>query len=90
MRRYFCGFGDEPSSPPSQRLNVLATPEQIQAYRMRVLHRGLFFELRGMRLTRKAPSCYSIIKREFGLRGDKQSVYEQFTELLRQRGILRE
>ena len=54
----------------------------VDLYRMQTLARGLRMELRGMRLTRKAPTCYSIIKREYGLKGNKQKVLDQFLVLL--------
>jgi len=79
MRKCFCGFSDGPI--------VLDKPEQIQAYRLLVLRRGLGLEMRGLRLTR-GPTSYAIIKREFGLRGSKRSVFDQFTSILRQQGIL--
>ena len=54
----------------------------VDLYRMQTLARGLRMELRGMRLTRKVPTCYSIIKREYGLKGNKQRVLDQFLVLL--------
>ena len=58
-------------------MQVYDTPEAIEAYRQRVLLKGLEAELRGMKLSR-GRSCYSIIKEEFGLKGSKQKVYDQF------------
>ncbi len=53
--------------------------EAIDLYRMATLLNGLRFEMKtGMRLTAKAPTCYSIIKREYGFRGNRQKVLEQF------------
>ena len=46
-------------------------------YRQRVLLKGLKLELIGMKLSR-GRTCYSIIKQEYGLKGNKQSVYDQF------------
>jgi len=54
----------------------------VDLFRMQTLARGLRRELRGMRLTRKAPTCYSIIKREYGLKGGRQKVLDQFLVLL--------
>ena len=56
----------------------LTTPEEIHAYRMKVLLLGLRAEVKGMRLTSKAPSCYSQIKKEFGFKGNKEKVLDQF------------
>ena len=65
---------------------VLTGKEQIAGARLLTLRSGLSLELKGM--TRHGRSCYSIIKQEFGLHGNKQSVYDQFTGILRERGIL--
>lgn len=78
-----CGLGDHGVS------SMIALPDHVAAAALLVLRRGLGFEIRGMRMTSKGPTAYAIIKREFGLRGSKQSVFDQFTELLRQQGILR-
>jgi hypothetical protein len=60
---------------------ILDTPNQIQAFRQRTLLKGLQGELLGLKLSR-GRSCYSIIKEEFGLKGNKQKVYDQFKKLL--------
>lgn len=57
----------------------LNTPEEIHAYKMKVLLIGLRGEVRhGMKLTNKAPSCYSQVKKLFGYKGNKQKVLDQF------------
>ena len=52
----------------------------IDAFRARVLLRGLKLEMLGM--TRRGQSCYAIIKQEYGLKGSKQKVYEEFKKML--------
>ncbi len=47
-----------------------------------MLREGLEFELKGIRLTRKAPSCYSIVKSKLGFKGNKQSVYDQLIDYI--------
>ena len=47
---------------------VLDTPTQINAYRLLTIRQGLKAEIMCMRLTRKAPSCLSIVKKEFGIK----------------------
>ena len=64
------------------------TGEHIGAFRLLTIRQGLKAEARGMRLTRKAPSCLSIVKREFGLKGNLASVTAQFDDLLRANGII--
>jgi len=58
---------------------TLDTPEQINAFRMKTLLRGMKLERSGMKLTR-GPSCLSIVKREFGLKGNREKVIAQFKE----------
>ena len=51
------------------------TPEQIDAFRLRALRGALKLEILGMR--RGGRSVYSIVKEEFGFKGNKQKVLEQ-------------
>ena len=62
---------------------ILTEPTQIEAFRQRTLLKGLEAELMGMRICR-GRSCYSLIKEQFGLKGGKQKVYNQFKQLLTQ------
>ena len=62
-------------------MQVYDTPEAINAYRNQVLLRGLMAEVRGMQLCR-GRSCYAVIKEEFGLKGNKQKVLDQFKAIL--------
>lgn len=66
---------------------MVITGQQIDAFRAKVLLRGLKVEMKGIRLTR-GKSCYSIIKSEYGLKGSKQKVYDQFEKLLKDNGVL--
>jgi len=67
---------------------VLSTPEQINSLRAHMLRIGLESELKGFRLTNKAPSCYTIIKRELGFKGSKIKVYAQYILWMEQKGLL--
>lgn len=60
---------------------TVLTGSAIDDYRMRVLLSGLKLETKGMQISR-GRSCYSIIKQEFGLKGNKQRVLEQFTAIV--------
>lgn len=62
--------------------NVLVSKKILQ-YRERVLLSALQLEIAGMKKTGK--SCYQIIKEEYGLKGNRQSVYKQFKELVEQK-----
>ena len=60
----------------------------IARLRYKTLLLGLQSEIRGLRLTNKARTCYSIIKSEFGLKGNKQRVLEQYEKILSDKGVL--
>jgi uncharacterized protein (DUF1786 family) len=65
---------------------VLDTPTQIEAFRLRTLLKGLKLETMGMKMSRGA-SCYQIVKEDFGFKGSKEKVYEQFKQLLNKEGL---
>ena len=52
------------------------TGTDIDLFRMSVLEKALKLELLGMK--GRGRSAYSVIKSEFGLKGNRQSVYDQF------------
>lgn len=69
--------------------HAISTPAQINALRAHTIRIGLESEIRGgLRLTRKAPSCYSIVKRELGFKGNKVRVYAQYVLWMEQQGLL--
>jgi hypothetical protein len=49
---------------------------------MLTLRAGLRLEVKGLK--RSGRSFYSIIKKEFGLKGSRESVLEQFDSLIKQ------
>ena len=58
---------------------VYETEEEKHAYKMKWLLIGLRGEVKlGMKLTNKAPSSYSQVKKLFGYKGNKQKVLDQF------------
>ena len=59
---------------------MLTAQDDILDYRAKVLLSGLKLELLG--LSRRGPSCYKMVKAEYGLKGSKQKVYDQFKEML--------
>jgi len=50
-------------------------------YRLLTLRSALELEILGM--NRRGRSVYSIIKEEFGFKGNKQKVYDQIDELIK-------
>lgn len=68
---------------------ALTTPDQINAYRLLTIRQGLKAEMVGMRLTAKAPSCLSIVKREFGIKAKTAAdALPLFEARLREMGVL--
>lgn len=61
---------------------------EVEAYRLLALKGALKLECLGMKRSR-SPSAYAMVKREFGLKGTKEKVLELYTELLKQKGILK-
>ncbi|SVC96781.1 uncharacterized protein METZ01_LOCUS349635 [marine metagenome] len=56
-------------------MTTLSTTEAINAYRICALRSALKLEILGMK--KRGQSAYSIIKQEFGFKGNKQKVLEQ-------------
>jgi len=59
---------------------AILTGDQVTSYRAKVLLAALKLECLGM--TRRGPSVYSTVKREYNLKGNKQSVYNQLAAIL--------
>ena len=66
---------------------ILNTTNQIEAFRLLMLREALGLEIKGM--SRHGQSVYSIVKAEFGLKGNKQRVFDMFTEILLKSNIMR-
>ena len=62
---------------------MIITGNQIDVFRMCALRSALKLELKGLKMS-KGATAYSIIKKEFGLKGNKESVYTQFCEMCEQ------
>ena len=62
---------------------IADTPEKIELYRMHVLHKMLKLEMLGVKMSKsRQPSAYSVIKKEYGLKGSRQKVYDAFEEII--------
>ena len=68
---------------------VLDTPEKQELARLIALRSAMKMEVQGFRMTNKAPTAYSILKKEYGMKGNKQKVLDQVSDLLEQVGIPR-
>ena len=62
---------------------IAYTPENINFVRMATLKSALKLEIAGLR--RRGRSVYSIVKEEFGLRGNKRTVLADFKKLIEQK-----
>ena len=60
-------------------MTAITGNEHIDLFRMSVLEQALNLELLGMKS--RGRSAYSIIKSEYGLKGNRQTVYDQFRQL---------
>lgn len=60
--------------------------EAVNVFRLNMILQGLKFEARfkGARLTGKAPKCSTIVRREFGLKGNHEKLIAQFEPLVEQ------
>ena len=65
---------------------IFDTPEKIAGFRMLTLWSALKLEVIGMRASR-GRTAFSIIKKEFNLKGNKMKVLEQYNEILIERGL---
>ena len=68
--------------------SIMLTGDDINIYRLLTIRAGLKAEAKGMRLTSRAPSCLSIVKREFGFKGNLAKVTAQYEAMLRANNII--
>lgn len=61
---------------------ILDTPEQIDMFRFLSLKSALKLECLGM--SRRGQSAYSIVKAEYGFKGNKKSVLEQMEQIVKE------
>jgi len=57
-------------------MTILSTPDQLAAARLLTLRAMLVLECKGMTRSR-APSAYSILKRDYNLKGSRENVLKQ-------------
>ena len=67
---------------------VIDTPEGIEAYRLLAIKGALKLETLGMKHSRG--SVYAMVKRDYGFKGNKQKVYDQYVAMLIEKGIISE
>lgn len=62
---------------------IITGKDNIKMFRLLSLKAGLKIEMKGMRVSR-GRTCYSIIKDEFNLKGNKQKVLTQFEDIIKE------
>jgi hypothetical protein len=63
-------------------LMIMDGSEAVEVYRLATIISGMRLEMLGMRLTRKAPSCFTIARKQYGLKGNKASLFAQMQQFL--------
>ena len=58
------------------------TGNQIPKFRLIVLKKGIEMEAIGLRMTRNSRSALSIVKQEFGWKGNRQTILDKLTEVI--------
>ena len=64
------------------------TQDDIHIFQLLTLRKGLQSEIKGFKLSR-GKTCYSIIKKRWGLTGNKESILKQFEWALTEIGVLK-
>ena len=59
---------------------MITNPEDIELYSIMAKRTALVLEMRGLK--KRGRSAYSLIKEEFGLKGNKQRVFEQLGKII--------
>lgn len=67
----------------------LDTPSDIQAFRYLSLKGRLSLEMKGIKF-KGSRTTYSLIKEEFNLQGNRQTVYNAYCAYLREIGVLKD
>jgi hypothetical protein len=62
-------------------MTMLTNPTQIAQFRYMTILRGLKLEIQGLRVSR-GMTMYALIKKELGLKGTRESVYNELALML--------
>ena len=60
---------------------IITNPTQINHFRYLTILKGLRLEMRGLKMSR-GMTMYALIKKELGLSGSRESVYNQLADML--------
>lgn len=67
-------------------MTVHDTPNEIEAFRMLVIRGRLKLELKGIKFR---INTFASVRRQYGFKGNRLSVYNQYEALLREKGYLK-
>jgi hypothetical protein len=62
-------------------MTMLTNPTQINQFRYMTILRGLGLEIKGLKVSR-GMTMYALIKKELGLKGTRESVYNELANML--------
>jgi len=62
-------------------MTMITNPTQINQFRYMTILRGLGLEIKGLKVSR-GMTMYSLIKKELGLKGTRESVYNELAQML--------
>ena len=79
-----------PETGPFEGGASVVGKQDVNTLREMMLLRGLLFEAEhpGMRLTGKAPKCTTIVRREYGFKGNHQKLALQMVKDMIKRGVI--
>lgn len=66
---------------------IITDPDKIRGVRLLAMHHAMKLEALGLHHS-SGRSVTALVKREFGLKGNRARVMVQFAQILRERGIL--
>ena len=62
---------------------IADTTQKIELYQMHVLEKMLKLEMLGIKMNKGGqPTAYSVIKKEYNLKGGRQKVWDTFKEII--------
>jgi hypothetical protein len=75
------GRGEYLTNKETNTMTMLTNPTQINQFRYMTILRGLGLEIKGLKVSR-GMTMYALIKKELGLKGTRESVYNELANML--------
>ena len=64
-------------------MTTVLTGNQIPTFRLMTLYKGIEIEGKGLKVSR-GRSCLTIVKKEFGWKGNRQTILNKLAEVIRE------